>query len=176
MIGMRIDAYDGASAATQVGIVHAVYASQYPPGTPIDEWREGIWSAHRSREGFDLLIAREGDEVAGLVWGYVGERGQFWTDLAAASLAEDVADAWLGGHFEVVELIVLPAYRRRGLGAALLARILERSDRPRALLSVADTNVPARALYASMGWVVLGPLGARSSVMGIAPCLEAGPI
>lgn len=167
MTGMRFDAYDAAAAANQAPAVHRAYVDQYPPGAPFDSWRDGIWARHRARNGFDLLIAREDGEVAGLVWGYVGDHGQYWTDLAAGSLSPDVAAAWLGDHFEVVELIVSAAYRRRGLGRQLLAGILERSDRSRALLSVDDVNVPARSLYESMGWEVLGPFTPGKSVMGV---------
>ncbi len=167
MTDLRIDAYDAAAATNQTRAVHRAHSDQYPPGPPIDAWRDGIWATHRARNGFDLLITREDEKVAGIVWGYVGDHGQYWTDLAAGSLSPDVAAAWLGDHFEVVELIVRPAYRRRGVGRQLLAGILERSDRSRALLSVDAVNVPARSLYESMGWEVLGSFTPGKSVMGV---------
>ncbi len=167
MIDVRIDGYDAAAAAGQSSVVHRAYSEQYPPGPPVGEWCDGMWSRHRARDGFDLLIARDGDDLVGLVWGYVGGRGQYWTDLAVASLPHAVAEAWLGGHFEVVELIVNPAYRRRGVGRALLGEILARSSKARAVLSVDDDNVAAQSLYESMGWEVLGPFSSGKSVMGV---------
>jgi len=111
--------------------------------------------------------SRDGGEVAGVAWGYVGGRGQYWTDRAAAALPAGVGEAWLGGHFEVVELIVVPACRRRGVAGALLRALLARTASSRALLSVDDTNTAARSLYRSMGWELLGSYGSAMSIMGI---------
>jgi hypothetical protein len=42
--------------------------------------------------------------------------GQWWTDNARKALPPDAADAWLGGHFEVVSLGAVKASRSAGIG------------------------------------------------------------
>ncbi len=56
-------------------------------------------------------------------------------------------------------LAVLPAFRRRGIGRALLQRILVEAAREgatRALLEVRRSNEEARRLYESIGFTVAG--------------------
>ncbi len=103
----------------------------------------------------------------GFGYGYTGERGQWWTDQAAEVLAPDVAEVWLGGHFELVSIGVLEDERGRGLGLEYLdARGHDRwfdLQNPRWLLMTsADADDPARHLYASEGWQVIGPGPDRS--------------
>jgi GNAT superfamily N-acetyltransferase len=69
-----------------------------------------------------------------------------------------VAAEWLGGHFDLVSLGVLEEWRRRGLGRGLLQGLTR--DLPHArwtLMTTADADDPARRLYASEGWEVVGP-------------------
>ncbi len=56
---------------------------------------------------------------------------------------------------EVLNLAVDPAWRRRGVGSALLAAVLERA-RGTIFLEVAEPNSPAIALYRKQGWVDVG--------------------
>ena len=56
----------------------------------------------------------------------------------------------LGKTLGIEEVAVLPAFRRMGIGRALVVRAL--SETPAAVLSVAESNVPARALYRSLGF------------------------
>ena len=56
---------------------------------------------------------------------------------------------------EVLNLAVDPAWRRRGVGSALLAAVLERA-RGTIFLEVAEPNSAAIALYRKHGWVDVG--------------------
>jgi ribosomal-protein-alanine N-acetyltransferase len=56
---------------------------------------------------------------------------------------------------EVLNLAVDPPWRRRGVGSALLAGVLERA-RGAIFLEVAEPNSPAIALYRKQGWVDVG--------------------
>ncbi len=75
-------------------------------------------------------------------------------DARAILLARVAAD-----EAEVLTLATDPAHRRQGLAAALLARFhaeaIKRGAR-RAILEVAEDNVPARALYARGGYAQAG--------------------
>ncbi len=94
----------------------------------------------------------------GFAYGYTGAHGQWWTDQANRVLAPDVAAEWLGGHFDLVSLGVLEEARRRGLGRALLREVTRDLPNPRwTLMTSADAEDPARHLYASEGWQVIGP-------------------
>jgi len=62
--------------------------------------------------------------------------------------------AWLGKTLGIEEVAVLPELRRRGIGRALVATALPGAAH--AVLSVAESNRAARALYASLGFSVSG--------------------
>jgi len=129
-------------------------------------WSDDLFTRHAVRSGYRLVVATEGSAVAGFGWGYIGERGQYWTDLVCDALPGSVADEWVGGHFEFVELAVAPQYRRRGLGRRLHDTLLDGVGR-RALLSTTDDLAdPAVQLYLSSGWRKLGVLRPGTQVMG----------
>ncbi|WP_165350409.1 GNAT family N-acetyltransferase [Xylanimonas protaetiae] len=164
---LTLTRYDGADAAALSELVHGVYAEQYPPGPDFSQWRDGQWARHRSRAEFALCVAREGDDVAGLIWSYLGGPGQYWTDAVQESLAPGVGQEWLGGHLEIVELVVRPAFRRRGIAARLLGSAVASTSARRALLTVRDGALPARALYESLGFTPLGRAFGDMTVMGL---------
>lgn len=125
------------------------------------------WERHRARAGFRVVRAVADNEVVGFAYGYTGEAGQWWTDAVRATLPSEVADTWLGGHFELVSLGVSASARGGGLGRRLLRRITADLPHARLLLQAsADPGVPARRLYASDGWVVLGPGTGGDVVLG----------
>jgi ribosomal protein S18 acetylase RimI-like enzyme len=131
-----------------------------------EAWRRDAFDRHAARAGYRLAVAMDGSTVAGFAWGYLGQRGQYWTDLVCEVLPAEVADAWAGGHFEFVELAVLPAYRGRGLGSRLHDTLLA-DVRARCLLSTADDpDDPAVRLYLRRGWRKLGVLRPGVQVMG----------
>jgi ribosomal-protein-alanine N-acetyltransferase len=60
---------------------------------------------------------------------------------------------------ELFAIAVMPAARRRGAGAALLAaweRAAAAKGAQQLFLEVAEDNLPARGLYARSGWVEAG--------------------
>jgi ribosomal protein S18 acetylase RimI-like enzyme len=133
----------------------------------LETWRRDLFSRHAARSGYRLAVATDADTVAGFAWGYIGERGQYWTDLVADVLPREVAGDWVGGgHFEFVELAVLADYRRHGVGSRLHDVLL--SDvHQRCLLSTADDpDDPAVRLYLRHGWRRLGVLSPGFQVMG----------
>ena len=117
----------------------------------------GVGQAHRTR-GLPAARAYVDAGLVGFAYGYTGRPGQWWTDNAAEVLGPEVADAWLGGHFELVSIGVLEQVRGAGVGRALLRAVT--TDLPQArwlLMTTADETDPARRLYASEGWRVIGP-------------------
>ncbi len=151
--------------AVELWPVHDAVFGDHPS---FDAWREEVWDRHAVREGFRLCRARLDGELVGFAYGYTGRRGQWWTDHVAEVLPPDVAAEWLGGHFELVSIGVLPEARGRGVGDRLLTEVTTGLPHERWLLmSTVDEGDPARRLYARHGWEVLGPgIGPGTVVMG----------
>lgn len=127
-----------------------------------------------------LVIAEAGPEAAPLLAALhataIGEAGPAWTEAAFATLlalpgrlalVAAEAEAPLGfvllglaaDEAEILTLAVLPASRRRGAGAALVAAAAREAaarGATRLFLEVAEDNAPARALYARAGFVPVG--------------------
>ncbi len=93
------------------------------------------------------------------VFGLIDERG----GLALARVAADEA--------ELLTIAVHPEARRQGIGRALLKAVLSEAARRGAvtvLLEVAESNTPARALYASLAF---RPVGRRKGYYASADAL-----
>ena len=151
--------------------VWSVYDPVFGDRPDLATWREAVWDRHTERDGFRLARAREGGELVGFAYGYTGRDGQWWTDHVRTTLPPDVAGAWLSGHFELVSLGVLPTARRDGTGRALMRSLLAGLPHDRLLLmTTADADDPARRLYATEGWTVLGTgIGDDTVAMGRRP-------
>jgi ribosomal protein S18 acetylase RimI-like enzyme len=130
-------------------------------------WYADLFARHAARDGYRLVASgADGPAVTGFAWGYVGQRGQFWTDLAVQALPPGVAGEWAGGHFEFAELAVGREHRRHGLGGQLHDALLA-GIRRRCLLSTTDDPAdPAVRLYLGRGWRKLGLLRPGVQVMG----------
>ncbi|MDR7254524.1 ribosomal protein S18 acetylase RimI-like enzyme [Nocardioides sp. BE266] len=145
-----------------------LYARVFGDVDSIATWREQVWDRHASRTGFRLALAREGGVLVGFAYGYTGQAGQWWTDNAARVLHPDVAGDWLGGHFELVSIGVDASARGAGVGRQLMAVLTAGLEESRwVLMTSADADDPARHLYRSMGWAVIGPgLSPDQVIMG----------
>ena len=96
--------------------------------------------------------------LVGFAYGYTGDKGQWWTDNALEILNPDVAEAWLGGHFELVSVAVRESARGTGIGRELMRALLDGLPHERSvLMTSSDASDPARRLYEPEGWHVLGP-------------------
>lgn len=166
---LDVRCYDPEATAGLAQEIWPCYDEVFGDFPDFETWRTDMFARHATRDGYRLVVATSGTHVAGFAWGYIGERGQYWADLAANSLPEPVAGEWVGGHFEFVTIGVAPKYRRRGLGRRLHDTLLA-GARQKALLSTSDDLAdPAVQLYLSSGWRKLGNLGPGRQVMGRAP-------
>lgn len=138
--------------------VFEVYDAVFGDQPDYPAWRRGVWDRHVARNGFRVARAYHEGVLVGFAYGYTGEPGQWWPDQAARVLAPDVAEEWLGGHFELVSIGVLETARGGGVGRALLERLTHDLPHDRwVLMTSADPEDPARHLYARAGWKVIGP-------------------
>jgi ribosomal-protein-alanine N-acetyltransferase len=65
----------------------------------------------------------------------------------------------LAGEFEILSVGVLPQWRRRGVGRALIDAVVAKCEQDglgSIVLEVATENAAARALYAAFGFVQVG--------------------
>jgi ribosomal protein S18 acetylase RimI-like enzyme len=124
-----------------------------PDGGRASAWRDETLPQHLERADFVFLVARDGTDVVGLVYGYTGTYGQWWTDRVAPAMDEATRREWLDPlHFELCELHVRPDRQRQGIGTRLLDEILERQPHDRAVLSAIRDDPRAQAFYAARGW------------------------
>ncbi|GAA3516955.1 GNAT family N-acetyltransferase [Actinocatenispora rupis] len=166
----RIVQWESGAALDRAAQLTAVYHAAFEPygeddGTA-ETFRERSLPSHAGRTDFRCVAAVEDDALLGFGYGYQGARGQYWTDRVAGLAPADVVDSWLGGHFEVVELAVLPPEQGRGIGTALHDALLTDLPHPVALLSTWQHDTPARRLYLRRGWQPLAELP-DATLMGL---------
>jgi len=88
------------------------------------------------------------DEIAQLF----GEEGRVvWIAESEGKPLGYLSGVQLGRMLGIEELAVLPSHRRAGIGRALVLRALRNEQG--AVLSVVESNKPARALYKSLGFI-----------------------
>lgn len=134
---------------------------------------------HADRDDFRLAVARlppphdvvdvlGTGPVVGFAYGFTGWPGQWWSDRIAAAVPAELAAEWIGGHFEVVELAVIPEAQGHGLGAALMTALMDGLPNRKALLTTYADDRTAPRLYRRLGWQVLVPdLGWGSALYGL---------
>ena len=144
----------------------AVYAAAMnPPGRTLSG-REAIMERHAASPHFRGLTALADGELAGFVYGFHGENGQWWHDMVAAALATRSRAAlsatqsaaphtWLADSFEIAELHVLPRWQGNGIGRSLLLSLTAGRPERTAVLSTADAPTRARRLYHGVGFTDL---------------------
>jgi len=153
---LEIVELDPAELDAHLEEIVAVYAAALDedPVAAQQRMETQVLPRHRAREGFRFLVGREADEIVAIAYGYVGARGQWWTERVARSMTPAQAAEWLDRpHFEVVELHVRPDRQRRGIGRRLLDALIDGVDLPFALLSTDEGNAQARAFYKGLGWI-----------------------
>ncbi|HET7737852.1 MAG TPA: GNAT family N-acetyltransferase [Tepidiformaceae bacterium] len=153
----------------------AVYGEAFaePPYSDPDrgeEIRARLLDTHAQRPGFQAFVALLGDSVVGMTYGYHGSPGQWWHDTVAKRLQRDVASKWLGDSYELVEIAVSPAHQGKGIGSALIERLLRDRDEATCVLST-RTDSEAHRLYRRHGFEVIVEMafvsrGALFFVMG----------
>lgn len=157
----------------------AVYRAAFSPYGESDDditaFRRRSLPTHACRDDFRCVAAISAGALLGFGYGYTGARGQYWTDRVADLAPPAVVRHWLGGHFEVVELAVLPEAQGRGLGGALHDALLTGLPHPAALLSTWQYDTPARRLYLRRGWQPLAELPDATLMGTRLPYADARP-
>jgi GNAT superfamily N-acetyltransferase len=152
----RIDKV-GKRAAELTSALTDIYASVY--AEPPYFWGRGHaqlfaerFADQRQAPGFDLVIARAGDDVVGFALGVTLQpNSRWWTTVTTPVDAELVTER-PGRTFALVELLVSRPWRRRGIAKQLHDHLLARRPEQRATLTVLPDAQPAQHAYHAWGW------------------------
>jgi len=159
----------------RLGDALAIYvdAMRYPRGT--EDHRASMWMEHSRRKGWQAVAAvdvPEGHDGAlqseilldapmiGVAYGYCGAPDQWWQQqvvqgMRRAGLAHSEIGSLMSSYFELTELHIHPSAQGRGLGEALIRRLLAGRGEASVLLSTPEIryeNNRAWRLYRRLGF------------------------
>jgi ribosomal protein S18 acetylase RimI-like enzyme len=155
-----ITIHEGSTADTQLDAIAPVYQTVYAE----DPYREGpddvarfreTWTRRTSAPQFRLVTAKFDDSVIGFCFGHELEAKTKWWHGAHEDLGSLITTEWPGRTFAIIELAILPDYRRQGIGRRLHAHILAGSRHERATLLVSPDATAAVNFYEHAGYLPL---------------------
>jgi ribosomal protein S18 acetylase RimI-like enzyme len=114
--------------------------------------------AYATRDGFAMASARLGNELIGFALGYTLPANSLWWRGFRGNVDPALLTETGRRTFALNELMVRPAWRRRGYARALHDALLQDRSEARVTLLVRPDNAPAHAAYQSWGWYKLGEL------------------
>ena len=155
-LGVTYAALTGAAVLPWVDALAGLYAVVYtePPyeegPEQVARFRNGLAEEAR-RPGFTAVLATVGNELVGAAYGWTMPAGTWWS-RADNPAPEDIKAV---DKLAVMEWIVHPEHRGRGVGAELMQRLL--ADRPEPWATLAsDPRSAARDMYGRAGWQQVG--------------------
>ncbi|MFF4900397.1 GNAT family N-acetyltransferase [Streptomyces sp. NPDC001068] len=157
--------YEGsAAAAEQLDVFLPAYEEVYAEPPYLEGPRDVAefidhYQVHVQRPGMRLVIAQDGQDVAGFTYGYfLAPETRWWHNLQDVTLPEEYTRE--DGHrsFAILELAVRKAWRRRGIAAGLHDSLLDGLNAERVTLTVRPEPEadPARSAYLAWGYSRLG--------------------
>lgn len=152
----------GAEASAHVGALTHLYAEVYAE-PPYSEGPEHVAQFERwigsevDNDGFKLVLALVGDDLAGAAYGFTLPPGS-WMEPAASPPPPNLNDL---PKFNIAEWMVRNKYRGAGIGRQLLDRLLDSRPEPIAILA-SNPEAPARRIYERWGWQKRGAIRPRT--------------
>ncbi|MGH3822344.1 MAG: GNAT family N-acetyltransferase [Pseudonocardiaceae bacterium] len=130
---------------------------------PPFNWTDDRSAAHRNdlerlvaNPSFGATTAHVGTELVGFGYGVSLRPDTRWWQGAVEPLAADLTVERPGRTFAVIDFGVHRAYRRQGIGRALLEMLLATREEERATLAVRPTATAAQEFYRRLGWWKVG--------------------
>ncbi|WP_087117796.1 GNAT family N-acetyltransferase [Corynebacterium urinipleomorphum] len=135
-----------------------IKAMHYP--VTIREQRVNIWRRDSTERDFTSVAAFDGDELAGIAYGFRGSPGRWWDQQLRRGLADNHAMTEhmlevVDNYFELAEIHVSPQRQGSGIGRTLIHRLLQRAPQRHVLLSTPEVPQESNAafgLYRSLGF------------------------
>ncbi|MGH3546866.1 MAG: GNAT family N-acetyltransferase [Pseudonocardiaceae bacterium] len=157
---LTIQRHDGQGLREQKDEVLAVYHDAYAErlGDPFF-YPARFWERHErgsSRDGFRLVTGRVTDELVGFTLGSVLPANTGWWRGFKGDVDPELLRETGRRTFGINELMVRPAWRRRGYATALSTALLEGLPVERVTLLVRAENTAAYTAYVSWGFHVIG--------------------
>lgn len=150
------DAAELAAAADLYATVFAEPPYDENPQQSRTTFLDRVERYRSSAPDFRLVLAWHDDEIVGLALGNGIAAGDWWRDRIVPQLPKATAAEWFGDEcFSVIELATAPARRRGGVGAKILAVLLDGLPYSTAVLSAYSDAEPARRFYRANGWTEL---------------------
>ena len=158
-----VDVLGGEEADAIAGDVGSLYRASFgvPPnseGPEQFEHQRAAFDELRRRRGFRLAVARLAGELVGFAYGAFLLPDTRWWDGMYEPLPEEMTAETGGRTFSLVDMGVLPAQRKRGIGRALHDEVLGGCGAERATLAVEPRLESNQRLYQSWGWRCAGRL------------------
>ncbi|WP_055483714.1 GNAT family N-acetyltransferase [Sphaerimonospora mesophila] len=155
---ITFDHYDATGARARRDVVSLIHRDAYAERIATGETFAGDeafmtrFDAYIRRDGFDLVIAYDGDEPVGQAWGWPLTPDTRWWDGLEAEPEPGFAVEDGRRTFALSEIMVRRAWTGKGIARALHDQLL--ADRPekRATLLVRPDNTTAYAAYTRWGW------------------------
>ena len=136
---LQLDRYDAASVDAIYDDMVRLYAETHENlvGNAFytTERFEAFFVNQRAHDGFELVTARIGGRLVGVIFGF--------TEIP-------------GEQYALCEVMVSPEYQRRGIAKQLHDELLRLRPEHRADLYVRKDNTPAQAAYKKWGWTKIG--------------------
>ena len=150
---------DRTARSSLARVYRAAYGDPSLPESELDadNFAESTLRRHARRAGFKLVVSVTDGIVSGYGYGFTGKRGQFWSDWLAGAVPAEIVDTWVGDHFELVDMVVDPAFRGNGVAGLLHDHLLDGLPQERALLATVPGGGAAPRLYEGRGWHVVAP-------------------
>lgn len=148
---------DSDQAAAQLGELRALYREVY--AEPPYEWGEDHAALFADRfqvqcrqEGFSLVEARDGTELAGFTFGVTLQPTTPWWHNLTTTLPAEITTERPGRTLALVELLVRAPWRRHHIARGIHDLLLKDRREERATLTVLPAAAPAQAAYRKWGW------------------------
>jgi hypothetical protein len=148
---------DGEQAAAHLGELRALYREVY--AEPPYVWGEDHaalfaerFEVQRRQEGFTLIEASDGSQLAGFTFGVTLQPTTPWWHNLTTTLSAEVTAERSGRTLALVELLVRPPWRRHYIAQGMHDLLLEDRPEERATLTVLPAAAPAQAAYRKWGW------------------------
>ena len=137
-----------------VAVYVEVYADTDDPFFSEDRYHRQL-AAHIACPGFELVAARDGNDIAGYVYGYTLQVNARWwggliTEIDPALIKETGGRTWA-----LCEIMTRKTWRGTGVGHALHNEVLTGRPEERATL-LAEPDEPAHDIYLHWGWKPIG--------------------